>query len=332
MNKNIVFFCSHQHGDILQTRQGIRYIIKQLGSSYKYYFIHGKDPESIFVHPDVTVLRPPINFHATELKDVKIHMINNFYPFLKDALWLNVWVGAVKGSRIFTLKDGCKVLLPNAQGFYSLDSSEEIKFTNNWHVRMYQERIQEINEYLLMNFSSKKLTPPTTEDLIVEWNSNPKNKQIIDDLLTKNDKYKVSVILCNGRISSSQNTNFIYEDILRDYIVENQDICFYLTSKISEIKSNNVFYIDDYVPLPNLNEIEYLMKFCDVIVHSFSGPAVCSFTDAVLNDANKTVISFCYLSFPPFYDNFKYKHVRSEDFSEANILKIISENILEKLK
>ena len=51
----------------------------------------------------------------------------------------------------------------------------------------------------------------------------------------------------------------------------------------------------------------------------------------VLNDSDKTVISFCYFSFPPYYEDYKYKFVQTEDFSDENVLNVISSNILEKL-
>lgn len=333
MNKAVVFYCSHQHGDLLQTRQGARYIMKQLGPSYKYYFIHGKNPDSIFIENNVEVLRPPCDFHGRTMESIKNYFIEAFYPFLKDAIWLDIWVGSIKGAFNYTRPEGgSRVLLPCANGKYSLQHSEEIKFTNYWHVRMYEERIQELNDLLaLTSFTTVRIKPPTSSDLVVRWNDNPKNKELVDSLLEKNKNFDLSVIICNGPTFSKQNTNFIYEDVLRDFILANKNICFYLTSKLSEIVSENVFYVDDYIPMPNLNEIEYLMKFCNVIIHSYSGPAICSLTDAVLNDPEKTVISFCYFSFSQYYDEYKYKYVQTEDFSEQNVLKVITENILEKL-
>ena len=332
MNKTIVFYCSHQHGDLMQTRQGARYIMNQLGSSYKYYFIHGKNLDSIFVADNVEILTPPCDFHGRTMEAVKNFFIESFYPFLKDAIWLDIWVGSIRGAFNYTLPEGgSRVLLPVSNGRYSLQHSEEIKFSNYWHVRMYQERIAELNDQLSLSFSTVQVKPPTTTDLIVKWNSNPKNKALVDDLLNKNKDFDLTVLICNGPTQSQQNTNFIYEDILRDFISEHKNICFYLTSKLSEIKSENVFYVDDYFPLSNLSEIEYLTKFCNVIVHSYSGPAHCSLTDEVLNSSDKTVISFCYFSFPPYYEDYKYKFVQTEDFSDENVLNVISSNILEKL-
>lgn len=331
MNKTIVFYNSHQNGDLIHCSQGVRWIIDHLDDSFKFFFVHNKNPEAFFFHEKIKVLKPQTNFHAFPMQPIKEYC-GNQDPALKDAFWINTWVGSLDGARDFILADNSYViLLPDANGLFS-QKSEQIQDTLLFQKRIYTQRINELNEYFAENFSTRKIPLPSEEDLICKWNPNPKNKSSIDDLINKNSKYDISVMICNGDTVSSQRENFIYEDIIKQYVIDNQNVCFYFTSKISEINSSNVFYMDDYFTIPNLNEIEYLMKFCDIIVTSQSGPGCLAFNDAVVNDESKTLIIICVDSLPAYYDGGTCEYIKTQNFSDSNIIKTIAENIEKKIK
>ena len=331
MNKTIVFYNSHQNGDLIHCRQGVRWIIDHLDDSFKFFFVHNKNPEAVFFHEKVTVVKPQTDFHAYPMQPIKEYC-GNQDPLLKDAFWINTWVGSLDGARDFVLSDHSYViLLPDANGAFSRNS-EQIQDTLSFQKRLYTQRINALNEYFAENFSTRVVPLPLEKDLVCVWNSNPKNKILVDNLVDKNSKFDISVLICNGNTVSSQRENFIYEDIIKQYVIDNQNICFYFTSKISEIDSPNVFYIDDYFSIPNLNEIEYLMKFCDIIATSQSGPGCLAFNNSIVNDESKTLIILCVDSLQTYFDGGKCEYVRSDDFDDLNIVKLIAENVAKKIK
>jgi len=329
MNKTIVFYNSHQNGDLIHCRQGVRWIIDHLDDTFKFFFVHNKNPEAVFFHEKITVVKPQTDFHAFPMQALKEYC-GNQDATLRDAFWINTWVGSLDGARDFIFADNSyAVLLPDANGFFS-QNSEKIQDTLSFQRRLYAQRINALNEYFAENFSTRVVPLPTEEDLVCTWNSNPKNKALVDSLVEKNSGFDSTVLICNGDTMSSQRENFIYEDIIRQYVSDNPNICFYFTSKISEINSDNVFYIDDYFPIPNLNEIEYLMKFCDVIFTSQSGPGCLAFTDEIVNDENKVLCVLCSSAVELFNSNTKCKVIYSQDFSESNILTLLDKFISQK--
>ena len=84
-------------------------------------------------------------------------------------------------------------------------------------------------------------------------------------------------------------------------------------------------------PIPNLDEIEYLHKFCDVIVTSQSGPGCLSFTDAVVYDENKTLILFCVDTIDWYFADGTCEYIRTQNFEDLNVLNLIKDTIERKL-
>ena len=53
MKKTIIFYNSHQYGDLLHNRALVKWIVDHLPNSYKCYFLMNKNPKSIFFHKNV---------------------------------------------------------------------------------------------------------------------------------------------------------------------------------------------------------------------------------------------------------------------------------------
>jgi hypothetical protein len=65
---------------------------------------------------------------------------------------------------------------------------------------------------------------------------------------------------------------------------------FYFTDNKENFKFDNVTYINDLMNFPNLNEIEYISKYMDLLVTSMSGPGCMVLNNEVFNDESKTII------------------------------------------
>ena len=324
MKKAIIFCNSHGYGDILHCRQGARWVIDKLGDQFNYFFIHTKNKDTCFIHDDVKVISAPQTFYSCTALQFKQSFKSEYF---NDALWVDVWAASFEKMKAI---QGIGHKLPDENGNYH-EGCVEVQDTTKWQVKLYEEKIRDINNFLIENFSTKQLEVPDHKEFVCKWNSNPRYKFFADKLINDTSHYDMRVMICNGNTTSGQRRNYIYEDILSDYIKDNPNICFFLTSKINEIKTNNVYYIDDYFPIPNLDEIEYLHKFCDVIVTSQSGPGCLSFTDAVVYDENKTLILFCVDTIDWYFADGTCEYIRTQNFEDLNVLNLIKDTIERKL-
>ena len=79
--KKIIFYNAHQHGDLLLSRQGVRWIIDHLGDGYEYYYLHNKNPESVFIHKKIEFINLDMNIHSDPMH-VYIKYFQNTANFL----------------------------------------------------------------------------------------------------------------------------------------------------------------------------------------------------------------------------------------------------------
>jgi hypothetical protein len=64
----IVFYNQHQHGDIILSRQGIRWIIDHSPKNVNFTYVHNKHPESVFVHEKLQNIKPSVNIHCVDIQ------------------------------------------------------------------------------------------------------------------------------------------------------------------------------------------------------------------------------------------------------------------------
>lgn len=324
MKKAIVFVNTHGYGDILHSRQGVRWVVSKLGEQFNYFFLHTKDKNTCFIDEKVNVLSLPHHLYSCTAEQIQNSIRSAHF---EGALWVDVWAGSFQKMQVVP---GAGFKLPDEFGNYHAGCTE-IQDTTKWQTKLYREKIADINNFLIENFSTKQLEVPDHTEFVCKWNSNPRHKFFADRFLKNSSHFDIRVMICNGNTTSGQRRNYIYEDILSDFIKSKPNICFYLTSKINEIEAENVFYIDDYFPIPNLDEIEYLMKFCDLIVTSQSGPGCLSFTDAVVYDESKTLILFCTEKIDWYFDDGTCEYIRTQNFEDENVLNLIRDTIERKL-
>jgi len=323
---DIVFYNQHQHGDILLSRQGARWVIENSPKNVQFHYVHDKSPDSVFVNERINHIKFNQKIHC-----VPMHIVENSLKsrgILKDSLWVSTWCGTINGMQLLHEYEGGMVveryLLPHHSGRYEIGLNDDLVLNFKCEETLWKQNIDQINQYFSLNFCTKKIPYPNEDDLVVKWNSNPKNIQLVDKII---DKDKINVLVCNGETLSLQRSNFKYEDYLKEIIINNPDINFYFTEKFY-LGYENVFNINDIVPLPNLNEIEYLSKFCNIIITSLSGPGCAVMNSEVLNNEDKTLIYICRKRLGLVYNNLKCKYYQTEDFSKNNITSILNEAIL----
>ncbi len=343
--KKIIFYNAHQHGDLLLSRQGVRWIIDHLGDSYEYYYLHNKNPESVFIHNKIEFLALDMNIISDPM-NVYIKYFQKTGAIFDEAIWVDTWIGSSKQVKYLHINDTNTQMLvrPDENGKYFIDYNEKTKrdelflcFSDKNYEKykevhdslemqkiLFDEKISEINQLV-----ENKIPFPDKKDLIVKHNSNPYYKKQADILLDKANKFKNKVLICNGDVVSGQRKNFSYELILNDLFDIYQDCAFLFTSKVDEIKKSNVFYIDDYLDVPNLDEIEYLSGFCNFIIHSASGPGCATMTDANFYDPTKHILFVAREDVDDFVSDYKCFFERCSDFSDKSIMKYVISTLRE---
>ena len=329
MKKTIIFYNSHQYGDLLHNRALVKWIVDHLPNSYKCYFLMNKNPKSIFFHKNVENICLSNDFHASPMENIIPHCKND--ERLLGGLWVNMWICSFSGTLHFMYPDGSiRYLLPTKSGFHDFNESEQIQETIEFQKKLAYVKIDEINEFLALNFTQNKIPYPSESDLILKLDDNgltKYKKYLIDIFIEKNKIFEKTIIICNGNTSSGQRENFIFEKNLEKLILSNQNYCFYFTDSTNRLESKNVFYVDDYFDVPNMHQIEYLMSHCDIIVSSQSGPGCLAFCDKIINDKNKTLIILCNKLIPVFNQNITCELISSDGFTEENVSYLISKSL-----
>lgn len=333
MKKTIVFYNSHQYGDLLHNRALVKWIVDHLPSTYKCYFLMNKNPKSIFFHKNVENIGLSADFHGYPMEKIKPHCQND--ERLIGALWVNMWICSFPGTLHYKFPDdSIRYLMPTKNGYHDFNESEQIQETIEFQKRLAYIRIDEINEFLTLNFTFEKIPYPSESDLVFKLDANglnKYNKYLLDIFIEKHKIFEKTILICNGNTSSGQRENFIFEKCLKELIISKQNYCFYFTDRTNRLDSENVFYIDDYFDAPNLHKIEYLMAHSDVIVSSQSGPGCVAFCDKIINDKNKTLIILCNKLIPVFNQNTTCELISSDEFTEENVSYLISKSLERKL-
>ena len=321
--KKIVFFNGHQHGDIANSRGVVSYITKQLGNSYEYFFLHHRLPDSILFGENIPVYnqygdygRP---FPFPLLGDIKLSHEMRHHYVMDDMIFLNVWIGCspyYKSNRA-----------PNGHGIT--------------RVSLLEQTIECIN--YLKEAGNIHIPHPSNElDVLPCRLGEPRNKHLVNELLERiRPNYRKLILIPNGPVESGQVPQFNFGDQIQSLIRDTQDVGFIFTAKNFNTENSNVYFVDDYFPIPNLTEIDYLSNSCDVLITRASGPGCIISTVENYLDTSKTFISltanprigFEALCSHEEIENRSWgsentaKMIWSNDFSPENLCKIIGESI-----
>jgi hypothetical protein len=324
MKKTIIFYNSHQNGDIISVVQGIRWIIDHLDHNYNFLLLLNKKNNPIFVHNKIDFLELPISFHGFPMIELILYCEENNFT-AKDAIWVDTWIGSIENATPFILPPNnvWKLLLPDENGLFSSDSREII-----WSLEFVHElfviTIKSLNEFLFEENTELYIPEPDLNDLLLKINDNSVFNIEVKNFLIQHNKFYKKILICNGDVQSGQRENFSYEEYFEEQIINNPNVAFYFTDKKNELKYNNVFYINDYFSLPNLNQILYLTQYIDVIFSSQSGPGCLSYNDKYIHDERKILFNICDENFKPYVKDVKCKMVLANNYKSSFMNKLLT--------
>jgi hypothetical protein len=325
---NVVFYNEHQHGDIILSKQNVRWIIDHSPKNMNFFYLHNRNPKSVFIHEKIKTVKASFDLHSSPTPNLEKLFKNKGY--FVESLWVSTWLGSIYNVRPMIDEKGWqKYLFPDQNLNYNLGINKELWDSVDSQLILCKQNIDLINNFITLNFSSFKIPYPNlSEDMLIKWNENRSNTQAVDEILDFN--YRIKILICNGDVASNQRINFDYGKYLEKLVDKYNKVLFYFTQNVS-LERKNVININNYLKLPNLNEIEYLSKFCSIIVTSLSGPGCAVINDAVVKDQSKTLIYVCRKCIGIVYEKSLCKILQTEDFSYESINEIIENAILEKI-
>ena len=238
-----------------------------------------------------------------------ISLKENYY-YDGDTMFVNVCITAYP-----------QFMNPNRPNFGVSPAGLPYDYTSDHTFNHAKEIIDQIN--LKMSLSIPY--PVDESDILPRTNLNPPRKNKVDLLIEKLSVYKKRVLLCNNLTYSGQSTNFIISDTIKQLVIDNPDVAFVYTCKDKADVQPNDYFIDDIFSIPNFNEIEYLSRYCDILISRQSGAGCVIQTYENMFDTEKVYISLTvYDENTAFYfKNGNCRYDRTTDFSTESVTNII---------
>ena len=314
------------------------------------FFVHVKDIRSILFDRNIQIYNwsdcplktemGKAGLSVTDILDFRESKITCFTH--EDIIFINLWIAS---SVFFTKK---------------IKTGINVGITKESLFRHSYEIINNIEHY-----TKKKIKYPT--NVLQTMPSSvafPVNKTKIDNFINNTlSLYRKKVIIPNGSVCSNQCPAFNLGNIVLDggLIKKYPDVLFIFTApfdslgtlclfktsyscdEIIDLSIKNIIFIDDIVDPPNLNEIDYLSRHCDILLTRASGPGCVYSTRDNYLDKFKTFISFTSgpgIAFEAMSteeeisstkwggDQDKAKMIWSNNFSGENICSIIENEII----
>lgn len=151
-------------------------------------------------------------------------------------------------------------------------------------------------------------------------------KQKMDYFKTIFDKI---ILICDGNVRSGQSENFDFSGVITKLANKYKNYLF--------ISTNSSFNLENVISshpnltntLPDLLEISYISKFCDVIIGRASGPFCYTHTSENFFNEKKTFISFTHVKFEGmFLEESKCKNIWSNNFNLDSIYNTIDNHLI----
>lgn len=291
----LIFVNRHQNGDTAHNRGLIDYICKYLPNDIDVYFCIAQWKSNIDVNERVKVYS--YVWHGVGEPGFEHIEIDSPVDPQSDLL-LNIWI----------------VMCPYFPRTLYFDAKHV--FDQAYYI------IPIINNHFNLNIPF----PETEADLLYKGSKKVTDQKKMDDFINILSPYKKRVLMCNGPVGSSQCTDFSLFENSISLCEKNKDVAFIYTNKEGESHLENQYFIDDHLPRPNLNEIDYFSNECEILVGRRSGPSEFFHTYRNLHDENKALISFTNTK-EIFYNRGKIKLDWTNDFSPESIEQTINKYI-----
>jgi hypothetical protein len=320
----IVFFNGHQHGDIANNRGVVSYIAPFI-QDLQLEFISKKNAEAVFLHDNVKTYNIE-SYPDSALFKQHVGCIKatpHVFCIHENTLYINLWIGKSKWY------------LDNRKSCGEGITRESLLQHTNEIISIISSNTDRLIKY-----------PSCVSETMSSSIKYPKHKKKIDNLIKENfSKYRKKILIPNGYVISSQCPQFNIATFLVDagIVDRHKSVLFIITAPSDREEKQNMLFIDNIVSPPNLNEIDYLSRHCDVLITRASGPGCMISTKENYYDISKTFISFTTnpniafeaLSDPQNieskvwgYHEKTAKMLWSNDFSMNNICSMIEEAII----
>jgi len=284
----IYFYNNFHNGDIHYSRTFVKDIMNKLGDN-DYCYLHNCDPSIL---KDIKKLKHNNSFISFDnwnlISDYPIKH-NSQIIRTDDNFFINTWVGQKDMSYIHTDKDiSCSLYA---------------------HYNLYKDIYNELS-----------IPIEDIEYYIPEIDFNNINKSSIDKFIS-NNKYEKIILIANNiprTVRMDLDLNLLADKLSIDY----PNVLIALTNK-TELKRSNVLFIGDLISEPNLNEISYFSKFCNIIVGFPSGPYVFTMIKDNLFEINKTFITISDNIYDSYYFESKSEMLHLIDHNMDNLYEIL---------
>jgi hypothetical protein len=304
--KNIVFYNQHQIGDLALSRGVVNWIVNNCKNVKFSYLTRGG---VIFFKKKVEVI--------SDDSCMKLSATDQFTIIGDDTIAINLGINSS----------------PSFMNRYDAPRNQynnPIDFIAQWV--FFQ--CKEIVDILKINAGIEIDYPPSISDIVPRACTAPSQKNEADLFLDILQKYNKKILLCNGPVHSLQCPQFSIRDAVYPLAESMGDVCFiYTDSENADSYLENEYCINEWCKIPNLDEIDYLSTFCDIIISRRSGPGEMIQTYENLSNDCKTII-FLNVYSPEHNPFFIIPEgctiISSSDFSSENIQNIIRESINKK--
>lgn len=222
------------------------------------------------------------------------NMHNNFiYPNT-----INTWIGQNGLSYINTITPGCCF-----ENYFNL--VKNILNHLNIEIKNPEDYLPEIN------FEKLK-------DIDIVHNK----------ILPLMERYEKLILISSGPVHSAQAYNFNFYQIMLDICNQNPNVLILSTMDYENMPENfiNTSFITKKIP--DLLQISYVSKFCDIIVGRASGPFCFCHTKENLLNPNKTFISICNNEYEgKWFQSSKALQKWTNNYDPQSITNLINSNI-----
>lgn len=293
-------------GDVAHSRGIIQYLCQHIPEDIEIAFLSNLQKQPSLHIDDRVICQDASSERIGEFNHCKV----------EDKYYVNLWIASYSEFMNVERKN-CTI--SNLSGL-------PVDYTSDHTFNHCKFIIDRMNEELHLNIPH----PKEESDILPRSIKSPERKSEIEQFLNTIEKYRSKIFLCNSVTHSGQCSNFDVRNSIISLIGVKKDTAFIYTNNDHKlILEENEYCIDDIFPKSNLNQIEYLSQFCDVLVSRQSGPGCVIQTYENMHDPNKV-----YISLTSYDENaaFYYKggacrYDRTTDHSPESISALLSKYI-----
>lgn len=289
----VFFYNTFHNGDVHYSRTFVRDIMKKLGDTNNYTYLHNNNPKILKDIQNLKYDKAFISFDNWNL--ISSYPISYFNQIIYSShnVFINTWVG----QQNWITRNGVN------------------RNRNNQYCSIYSlfELYQDIFDYFKIEIENIDYYLPTIDFDFIE-------KSEIDIFL-KNNNFRKILLFCNNQpLTIRIDLDFV--EVVDNLSDKYEDILFVLSNKDGKIlDKKNVKYFCDIINIkPDFNELAYFSTYCDVIVGKPSGPYTFTMIKENFLDEKKTFITISDNIYDGFYLNGKSEMILLKEHNMKSLV------------